>query len=123
MTVIDTDRFRTMLLDERARVAAALEELHGEHPGSLEEETGDLMSSSADNHLADSASETFNRELDEGLGDNAEHIIGAIDAALLRLENGTYGVCQRCGRPIEPERLEAIPYATLCIDDKRREER
>ena len=47
----------------------------------------------------------------------------AIDAALARIDAGTYGTCERCGRPIGQERLEAIPYATLCIDCKREVER
>ena len=47
----------------------------------------------------------------------------AIDSALARIADGTYGRCEHCGREIEAERLEALPYATLCIEDKRREER
>ena len=63
------------------------------------------------------------RELDDGLGENAEHLLGAIDDALRRIEDGTYGVCVVCGRPIGEDRLAAVPYATLCIDDKRAQER
>jgi RNA polymerase-binding protein DksA len=59
------------------------------------------------------------RELDEGLEENADHLLGEIDAALARIEEGTYGLCTSCGKPIGRERLEALPYATLCIDDKR----
>ena len=40
-----------------------------------------------------------------------------------RIDEGTFGLCERCGKPIDPERLEALPYATLCIDDKRKQER
>jgi RNA polymerase-binding protein DksA len=47
----------------------------------------------------------------------------AIDAALLRIENGTYGICIQCGKHIPTERLEAIPFALLCIDCKRANER
>jgi DnaK suppressor protein len=46
-----------------------------------------------------------------------------IDAALRRIEDGTYGSCENCGKPISPERLEAMPWATLCIDCKRLAER
>jgi RNA polymerase-binding transcription factor DksA len=59
------------------------------------------------------------RELDEGLEENADHILLEIEAALARIDDGTYGLCTRCGRPIDAERLEAVPYATLCIEDKR----
>ena len=46
-----------------------------------------------------------------------------VEGALERIEAGTYGTCQRCGKPISEERLEALPYAELCIDCKRAVER
>ena len=123
MTQIDVDRFRTMLLEERRRVAGALQYLERENSGSLEEETGDLVSGSADQHMADVATETFDRELDYTLEGNDQTVLAGIDAALARIENGTYGVCTRCGRQISEERLEAMPWAELCIDCKRQVER
>jgi RNA polymerase-binding protein DksA len=113
----DLEHFRRELVDERQRLADALDAVN--HTGSLADETGDLSSGPGD-HLADNATETFMRELDGGLEENAEHIIQEIDAALARIENGTYGTCGVCGRPIGEERLEAVPYATLCIDDARK---
>ena len=122
--MIETDTFRERLLEERRRVMAAIENLHTENPGSLEDETGELTSSSSnDQHLADTATETFDRELAVTLEDNSEAVLAAIDAALKRIEDGTYGTCVRCGRPIASERLEALPYAELCIDCKREAER
>ena len=118
-----TERFRQPLLEERERVLHAIRFLHEENPGSLEDETGELVSGSADNHPGDTATATFDRELDYTLEDNSEAVLAAIEAALVRLDEGTYGKCQRCGQPISEERLEAIPYATLCIDCKRKEER
>jgi DnaK suppressor protein len=117
---LDVDRFRRVLETERDRLRHAVHAVH--HDGSLLEETGDLAIGSGD-HLADSASETFLRELDGGLEENAEHLLVEIEEALGRIEEGTYGFCTSCGRPIGEERLEAIPYATLCIEDKRALER
>jgi RNA polymerase-binding protein DksA len=117
---LDLDRFRSALETERDRLLHAVQTVH--HDGSLLDETGDLAIGSGD-HLADSASETFLRELDGGLEENAGHLLSEIDAALGRIDDGTYGLCTRCGRPIGEERLEAVPYATLCIDDKRALER
>jgi RNA polymerase-binding protein DksA len=117
---LDLDHFRSELQSERQRLTAALESVN--HEGSLTDETGDLSTGPGD-HLADNATETFMRELDEGLEDNAEHLLAEIEAALDRIERGTYGICVVCGRPIGTERLEALPYATLCIDDKRKQER
>ena len=69
-----------------------------------------------DNHLADTATATYDRELDYTLEENSEHVLAEIDAALQRIEDGTYGICTNCGKPIADERLEALPWATLCID-------
>ena len=118
---IDSDRFRTLLQEERARVQHAISHLHDEHPGSLEDET-DELATAADNHMGDLASATVNREIDYSLGANSEQHLGEIDAALKRLDDGTYGRCTKCGREISRDRLEAMPWASLCIDDARAQE-
>jgi RNA polymerase-binding protein DksA len=120
MAAIDTDRFREVLLQERRRVQAALDNLHEENPGSILDETGE--ESVYDNHLADIATVTYDRELDYTLEENSEHVLAEIDAALRRIEDGTYGQCTNCGKQIPPERLEARPWATLCIDCQRQRE-
>ena len=117
---INTEHFRKRLLDERTRVQEAIEYLHEENPGSIEDETQEIPS---DNHPADFATVTVDREIDYTLEENEERLLAAIDAALKRIDEGTFGICQSCGRPIDPERLEALPYTTQCIDCKRREER
>ena len=122
MSTINMDRYRTMLLEERGRVEEALKRLHEEHSGTIDEETEEI-SGTSDNHLGDTATATLNREIDYTLEENAGQVLGEIDAALKRLDDGTYGTCVRCGRPIGEERLEARPWALLCIDDQRRQER
>jgi DnaK suppressor protein len=117
MTTVETERFRRILLDERERVRGAIEYLHQENPGSIEDETGE--ESAFDNHLGDTASVTYDREMDYTLEDNSESVLAAIEKALVKIEAGTYGICERCAKPIAPERLEALPYAELCIDCKR----
>jgi RNA polymerase-binding protein DksA len=117
---VDVDLFRSRLQDERVRVVSAIENLRRGNPGSMGDEVGE---SSLDNHQAETASVTTDREIDHSLEENEERVLTAIDAALARIESGTYGHCERCGKVIEEERLQAIPYATLCIDDKRRDER
>ena len=121
MSAIDTNRFREALLEERRRVAAAIENLHEENPGSLTDESGE--EAVFDNHLGDTATVTYDRELDYTLEENAEHLLADIDSALKRIEDGTYGTCTNCGRQISEERLEARPWATLCIDCQREQER
>lgn len=121
MSTIDLDRFRARLLDERQRVLDAIENIHTENPGSLSDETEELTFQ--DNHLGDVATATFDREMASTLEENSTHVLTEIEAALARIEDGTYGLCTKCGQPIGEERLEALPWATLCIDDKRKQER
>lgn len=117
---LDLDVMRQALESERERLRAAI--LSVNHDSSLLEETGDL-SIGTDDHIADIATETYMRELDTGLEENAEHLLAEIEGALRRIDEGSYGTCEACGRPIAEERLEAVPWATLCIDDKRARER
>jgi RNA polymerase-binding transcription factor DksA len=119
MTAIDTSEFRTRLEEERVRLSGAVEFLHGENPGSLEDELGELHGG-IDNHLGDTATATFHRGLDQGLEEGALQTLGEIEAALQRIKDGSYGICQFCGKPIAAERLRALPWARLCIDDQRR---
>jgi DnaK suppressor protein len=123
MSAVDTEHFREVLQDKRRAVVEALEYLHKENPGSLEDETGELVSGSADQHMADTATETVDREIDYTLEESDGRLLAAIDGALARIDAGTYGICVNCGAQIAPERLEAMPWATLCIDCKRKEER
>jgi RNA polymerase-binding transcription factor DksA len=119
VTPIDTDAFRTRLEEERARLTGAVEFLERENPGSIADELGDVATG-GDNHLADSAAGMYERELDEGLEEGAQQTLQDIEVALNKIEDGSYGVCEVCGKPIGAERLSAIPWARLCIDDQRR---
>jgi DnaK suppressor protein len=103
---------------ELERQAAEIEESSFRTPQS--ELTGEV---SFDEEYADSGTFTFERERDLSLSNNIKDLIEKIDRALGRIEEGSYGLCERCGRPIEKARLKALPYATLCIKDKQAEER
>ena len=117
---IDVGLFKQRLLDERARVQEALHYLHQENVGSIEDEREEIQS---DNHPADVATSTVNREIDYTLEENEERVLAAIDVALERIDEGTFGTCRGCNEQIAIERLEALPYTSQCIDCKRREER
>lgn len=106
----DTAKFKKMLIDERER----LELERRVQMDDLADGGSELAD--YDNHPADSASDTYERTKDFAIDENIEEIIERIDEALRKIENGTYGKCDRCERPINPDRLRAIPYATLCID-------
>jgi RNA polymerase-binding protein DksA len=120
VSTIDTAEYRKRLEEEKARLLHAVGFLEKENPGSISDELGELAEGGTDNHLGDTASAMFDRELDEGLEEGAKETLAEIDAALQRIEDGTYGICEVCGKPIGAERLAAIPWARLCIDDQRR---
>lgn len=120
MAVVDIEAARRRLESEREHVLEARQHLLDDTSRSMEDA---IDEDGNDSHMADSASETLDREMELTLEDNAEHLLESIDAALARIDAGTYGNCERCGQPIAPDRLEALPWATKCIECKRLEER
>jgi DnaK suppressor protein len=68
------------------------------------------------NHLADDGSSVMEQERISTVSEDLRDLLRQIDGALVRLDDGTYGVCQRCGKPINKERLEAFPYVEFCIE-------
>lgn len=72
--------------------------------------------SNYDNHPAEIASELFDKEHQMGLKNLEEHELKELDLSLKKIENGTYGTCESCGKDIDPKRLELLPQAKLCID-------
>jgi RNA polymerase-binding protein DksA len=117
---MDHDALKTALLAERERLSREIDDLDADLSESLEDSSEE---SPYDQHMAETAGVTLDREIDLTLEENARAAISQIDRALHKLETGNYGVCDKCGNPIGDERLKAAPFATLCIDCKRREER
>jgi RNA polymerase-binding transcription factor len=76
-----------------------------------------------DEDFADAGTATFDRERELSIQNNIRDLIAQINRAIGRIDEGTYGTCERCGRPIDAPRLKALPHALLCMDCKRREER
>jgi RNA polymerase-binding protein DksA len=114
----ELDEVRNELLAERDRLR---EELN-----LAEHELHDLMRDAGDgagNDQADVGSTTFERDHEMSLANNAREMLAQTQRALTRIEDGTYGVCERCGEPIGKMRLMAFPRATLCLSCKQREER
>ncbi len=116
MTVKLEDR-RAELVGLRERITQASADLVADDQGA------EINSPAGDQHIADHATDLVDRELDQTLGENAENVVAEIDAAIARIDDGTYGTCAICGAVIPEERLAAIPYAILCLDDKRSQER
>jgi RNA polymerase-binding transcription factor DksA len=114
MTEFD-DAARQRLEAERARVNGLIGELRNEGLDQTEaEQAGELAH--YDQHPADTASDTFEREKDLSILEQLEADLAEIEAALQRLEDGSYGIDEVTGDPIDPARLEAFPTARTNVD-------
>ena len=117
---MDLDEVRTQLMSERTRLEHEIESFVAE----LAESLGDVSEESLyDQHLAETAAVTLDREIELTLEENARANLAQVERALGKLDDGTYGTCDSCKKPISEERLHVAPYASLCIECKRREER
>lgn len=103
------------LEEERDRLRMELERLNA-----VEKESPGYRYS---NHMADEASDVFEQAKNLALHQNLECLLARMENALTKLEKGTYGVCEECGDRIDPARLRALPYATLCFECQRQLER
>jgi DnaK suppressor protein len=114
-------QIRATLESERAELQRRQQELEQDSfEGTQSDLTGDT---GIDDDFADAGTATFDRERDLSIQNNIRDLIDQISRALARIDEGTYGTCERCGRPIDAARLKALPHALLCMDCKRREER
>ncbi len=109
---MDPEAARRQLEAEKARIAALISEQHTE----VDEESAsdEVEATTYDN--ADSGSSTFEREKDLGILDDLEVELAEVEAAIERIDNGTYGIDEVTGAPIDPARLEAAPAARTNVD-------
>lgn len=98
---------------ERKRILHTVQSLQESNHRSLGDETEE---NGLETHLGDTATVTYLRERDLSIEEHEEQILNEIDAALLRVKQGTYGRCAECGEQISVDRLEALPWAERCID-------
>ncbi len=117
---MDRRALRERLLGERERVYREIAELDADLSKSLEDSSGE---SPYDQHMAETAGATLDREIDLTLQGNARATLAQMDRALHKLDDGTYGRCDKCGKAISEGRLSIAPFATMCVDCKRLEEK
>jgi DnaK suppressor protein len=109
------------LEQERTRLQGIREGIQREQDEAISDAGGEL--SSFDQHPGDSGTETFEMEKNVSLLEQVDDELLEVEAALQRVEQGTYGSCQVCGRPIGDERLEAMPATRFCVEDQAKAER
>ena len=116
LIVVDADDdARERLQAEQTRVEGLIEGLRAEFGSSENEDTSELAD--YDQHPADTASETFEREKDLSILEQLENELAELQAALERVDAGTYGIDEETGQPIDPARLDALPTARTNIPD------
>ena len=119
---MDERKIRARLEAERERLLGVRRDLRGDP-----ETTADLASvgelADYDQHPADVGTEVFEHEKNVSILERVEAQLREVEVAFERLEKGTYGICEACGRPIEPARLEERPFARFCLEDQQRVER
>jgi DnaK suppressor protein len=119
MTQAEIEPYRQELLSLKKRLGGDLSALEEEAlRGSGGEASGGL--SNVPVHPADLGTDNFEEEVSVGLLENELQILQEIDAALLRIEKGSYGVCEECHQEISRQRLKVLPYARLCLRDARK---
>ncbi|MCX4968787.1 TraR/DksA C4-type zinc finger protein [Streptomyces sp. NBC_00654] len=109
---------RTVLTGEVLRLRSELE-ASGAALAGLMRDSGD----GAGDDEADTGTKNITREHELSLAANAQEMLEQTERALARLEAGTYGLCEICGKPIGKARMQAFPRATLCVEDKQKQER
>ncbi len=121
LTKIELRDLRVRLEDERleldTQLATIVEDSFAVSQSDLSGDVG------LDDESADAGTATFEREKDLSIENNVRDLLHKIDRALKRMDDGTYGICDICGKPIEKARVKALPYVDLCIKDAQAQSR
>ncbi len=121
MKVAELAQYKRILLDLRQKLAENVNSMEDEALGkSRQDASGDL--SNVPIHMADVGTDNYDRDLTIGLIQNGEEELRAIDDALERIGNKTFGSCEECEKKISKARLTALPYVKNCIECQREEE-
>ncbi|MDP3704215.1 MAG: TraR/DksA C4-type zinc finger protein [Candidatus Omnitrophota bacterium] len=113
-------QFRQLLIAERAKVAGEIKSIAKNTAKSPRDASGDLSAYTI--HMADMAADSYEREVSMNIVSSEQEVLYQIDDALKLMDEGAFGVCQQCNKPITMSRLKAVPYASLCIQCQRAKE-
>ena len=118
---VNVEKFKKRILVEKARLEASRARFSLQNGETISERSGE-QSDFDMNHPGDAGSDLAERETDEALSENIDGMLSLIGNALAKIDDGTYGKCDRCEKSISEARLEALPYAGFCIDCQSRVE-
>ena len=117
----DLEKYEKDLLEERKRLSGILEVMKKEiFERSTKDSSGDLSAYSF--HMADLGTDAIDREREYMLASSEGQLLLEVDDALRKIYEGSYGKCERCAKPIEKSRLDAMPHARLCMKCRREED-
>jgi RNA polymerase-binding protein DksA len=118
----DQDHFRKLLEAHRKKIVGDLTHLEKDSLNlSQRDASGDLSGYSF--HMADMATDNFDREFNLDLASSEQQILNQVDEALRKIDEGRYGICEICSKPIVQKRLLAVPYTRYCIKCQEEEEK
>lgn len=115
LVAVDNDEVRRLLEQEKSRLEQVRDGFDDDHLHDESEDESTSEPSHLSQHLADTGSETFEREKEFSILEQVEAELADIERALHRLDAGAYGECDICHRPIDEERLEAMPATRFCV--------
>lgn len=118
----DLKFFKELLLKKKADLARGIDHIANDAlKTSQREAAGDLSAYSL--HMADMATDNYDREFSLGLADNEQKILNRINEALEKIEEDAFGLCELCEKKISKVRLKAVPYAELCVPCQEKQEK
>jgi DnaK suppressor protein len=113
---IDLEAMKARLEAKRAELLQSIGDLTEASPQPVDP----IEASEGSQEFEDAAVDINEMEDERAIRENERELLGEVEAALARIEQGTYGICTNCGQPIDEKRLEAIPWAALCITCEER---
>jgi RNA polymerase-binding protein DksA len=114
--------FKQLLIKEKLKIIKEIKNLTEDTLNKTQRDTSGDLSGYAF-HMADVASDNYDREFNLNLASSEQEILYSIDEALQKIDNKEYGKCENCNGPISKKRLKALPYAKLCLRCKNKEEK
>lgn len=118
----DLKEFKELLIKKKALIAKGIEHIANDQlKTSQRDAAGDLSAYSL--HMADMATDNYDREFALNLADNEQKVIHRVDTAIEKIDAGTFGICEACGKKIAKARLKVVPYAELCVPCQEKQEK
>lgn len=119
---VELEAFKKILVELRKKISGDIQQIEGETLNTSQKDSaGDLSGYGL--HMADVATDNFDRELNIGLASNEQQFLNDVDDAIRKIEEGTYGICEKYGVAIPKKRLLAAPYVRYCLQAQEEEEK